>query len=266
MRIVAINGSYRGDRGHTRFLLDKIVEGVTAAGGQAEVVSLARLKVNRCLGCGVCQEPDSKGRCVHADKDDVASVFEKMAMADVVLYATPVYVFSMSALLKTLLERMYGIGDSSALCVTQSGLLFHQVDPKTCRKPFATLVCCDNLEEASPSNVLHYFRTYSRFMDAPYVASLVRNGGKLAGHGQDPKKLDQFPRLREVYDAYVTAGRELATSGRVSAEVQNRANQEIIPVPGFSVLKRMRFFKPAMLQRAAELGFGLHRDPSPPDT
>jgi len=44
---------------------------------------------------------------VYDGKDDVRAVFKKMAEADLIIYATPVYVFGMSGLLKIFLERMY---------------------------------------------------------------------------------------------------------------------------------------------------------------
>jgi hypothetical protein len=48
-----------------------------------------------------------------------------------------------------------------------------------------------------------------------------------------------FPRIREVYAAYERAGRELAVEGRIRRRTQRQANQEIIPVPLFGILKRV---------------------------
>jgi len=31
------------------------------------------------------------------------------------------------------------------------------------------MVCCDNLEDETPRNVISYFKTYAKFMDAPMV-------------------------------------------------------------------------------------------------
>jgi hypothetical protein len=49
MRIIVINGSHRGDRGLTRFFLDGLGRGATQAGAEFEVITLARLKIKRCL-------------------------------------------------------------------------------------------------------------------------------------------------------------------------------------------------------------------------
>jgi hypothetical protein len=139
------------------------------------------------------------------------------------------------------------------LLVTKSGLLFHHIDHAVCSKPFVSLVCCDNLEDEMPRNVVSYFRTFARFMDAPQVGELVRNGGKLAGYGHDPEKRKKFPQLEQVYAAYIQAGRELALDGRINPRTQRIANQEIIPVPFFKVLKNLPPFKKVMLERAKEI-------------
>ncbi len=252
MKILAINASHRGDQGHTRFLIDKIFQGATATGAACEVVTLAKLKINRCLSCWQCHTDAHYLRCVYDDKDDVRLVFRKMAAADLIIYATPVYVFGMTGLLKTFLDRLNGTCDSRILRATNSGLMFHHIDPAICSKPFVTLVCCDNIENETPKNVLAYFRTFSRFMDAPLVGELVRNGGLLCGYGKDPEREKKFPKIHEIYAAYEQAGRELVTEGRIRRATQRKANQEIIPVPLFSLIKRIpsRTFKEKFVERA----------------
>jgi hypothetical protein len=216
------------------------------------VITLAKLKINRCLACLQCHTDAHLLRCVYDDKDDVRAIFCKMAEADLIIYATPVYVFGMTGLLKTFLDRLNATGDSRVLRATNSGLLFHHIDHTICSKPFVTLVCCDNSEDETPKNVLVYFRTFSRFMDAPHVGELVRSSGLMFGYGKDPARENKFPKIRQIYAAYEQAGRELATEGRIRQATQRRANQEIIPVPFFSLIKRLRSksFKEKFVERA----------------
>lgn len=255
MKILAINGSHRGGKGHTQFLIDRLFQGAAAVGAACECVCLADMRINRCLACGRCHDDDHYLRCVYDEKDDVRSIFRKMAEADLIVYATPVYVFGMSGLLKTFLDRLYGTGNTFDLRLSESGLMFHHIDRAICSKPFVALVCCDNLEALTPHNVLDYFKGFSKFMDAPQVGVLVRNGGRLAGHGRDPARLVAFPRLRASYEAYEQAGRELATEGRIHRLTQRRANQEIIPVPLFGMLKRLplRWLKERFIENAGKL-------------
>jgi hypothetical protein len=148
---------------------------------------------------------------------------------------------------------MYSTSDVNDLMVTQSGLLFHHIDRSISSKPFVSLICCDNLEDEMPRNVISYFRTFARFMDAPHVGELVRSGGRLAGYGHDPEQCKRFPNLADVYAAFVQAGRELALEGRINPRTQRIASQEIVPVPFFKVLKNLPLFKKAMLVRAKKM-------------
>jgi multimeric flavodoxin WrbA len=253
MKLLAINGSYRGDKGHTRYLLDRLFQGAQEAGAECEIITLAKYKINRCLACDQCHESAHYLQCAYQGRDDVAAIFGKMAQADIIVYATPVYIFGISGLLKTFLDRMYSTSNVNDLQIAKSGLLFHHIDHSICSKPFVSLICCDNLEDETPRNGISYFRTFSRFMDAPIVGELVRNGGMLAGYGYDPDRRKRFPRLEEVYGAYVHAGRELALDGRIRPATQRAARQEIIGVPFFKILKNLPLFRHAMLERAREI-------------
>ena len=250
MKILALNASYRGDTGHTRVLIDRLFAGANAAGAECEVATLAKYKINRCLACGECHTASHYLQCLYAEKDHVAEIFTKMAAADLVIYATPVYLFGISGLLKIFLDRMYSTGDVYQMRVTRSGLFFHHVDEKICSKPFVSLVVCDNLDPEMPQNAREYFRTFARFMDAPHVGELIRDGGRLFSYGHDPKAAERFPKIRAVYSAYEQAGRELALKGYISANTQRQANQEIIPVAFFSLLKHLTPFKRVMVEKA----------------
>ena len=254
MKILAINGSHRGGNGFTHFLLGRLFDGAAAAGAECEEVALAEVKINRCLSCGVCNSKDHFLKCVFDEKDDVRGVFNKMAEADILVFATPVYIFSMTALFKTFLDRLYATGDVFDLRLTKSGLFFHHVDASICSKPFVALICCDNPEKETPKNVISYFRTYARFNDAPQVGLLVRNSGRLAGHGKDPEAIKRIPKLADVYKAYELAGRELAMEGRIRPATQKTANQNILPIPPvLRVLNHLRPFKKKMLERARQM-------------
>ncbi len=261
MKILAVNASYRGERGQTQHMLDLLLDGARQAGAVCESLPLAALKIHHCLGCNHCQqnarlvETRYEVQCIYAEKDDVHMIFEKMKQADLIIYATPVYIFHISALLKTLLERFYGVCYSGALRATKTGLMFHPVDRSLMSKPFVTLIVCDNLEDETPKNTLSYFRTFSKFMEAEQVGVLVRNAGMLSGYGKNPEAAKRFPRLNQVYNAYRQAGRELANIGRILRATQQCANQEIIPVPFFRWIKRIKFvpIKQKFIEKANQM-------------
>jgi NAD(P)H-dependent FMN reductase len=253
MKILAINGSHRGADGHLGTLLERLFHGAQAEGAQCETIHLARKKVLRCLSCDRCHTPESYLQCIQREKDDVAAIFEAMKAADLLIFATPVYVFGMSGLMKTFLDRIYSTSDVNILRVTDSGLFFHHVDAAICSKPFVSLVCCDNLEDAISRNVTGYFRAYARFMDAPLVGELVRSGGRISGYGRNAARMQAWPHVAGIYAAFEQAGRELARDGRIRRATQRRAAREMVPVPFFGLLKRLPAFKKVMVTRAGEL-------------
>ena len=252
-KIVAINGSYRGDKGQTHTLLAELFQGARNAGAECEEIILARHKINRCLACEECHTSKHPLECAYADRDDVATLFEKMRAADLLVYATPIYVFGISGLMKIFIDRMNSTGNTHDFKLTASGLFFHHINTELCSKPFAVLACCDNLDAEMPRSTLAYFQAYARFMDAPLVGTLIRNGGSLARTNKAVAEPRIQKRLAGIQAAYRQAGQELASSGRIRLQTQRLANQEIIPLALFSLFKHWLPFKRVMLERAREM-------------
>ncbi|WP_298034217.1 flavodoxin family protein [uncultured Dysosmobacter sp.] len=74
--------------------------GAKEAGNAVETVSLKGKAIGFCVGCLTCQKTQT---CVI--RDDAAALAEKMKCADVLVFASPVYYYSVSGLLKTFLDR-----------------------------------------------------------------------------------------------------------------------------------------------------------------
>lgn len=231
MKIVAVNGSHRGEKGYTQFLIDRFLEGARHAGAQCETIVLAKYNINRCLGCRICQTSKSYLQCVYDTRDDVSKIFAVMRSADMLVYATPIYIFNMSGLMKIFLDRITSTADSSILKLSVSGLFFHHIDNKLLSKPFVLITCQDNWEKETAKNVISYFHTFSQFLDAPLVGTLTRTSSALVGHGNDKAVEMKYPKIREIYSAFHKAGEEVATAGRVSRATQKTANQPIINIP-----------------------------------
>jgi multimeric flavodoxin WrbA len=173
-----------------------------------------------------------------------------MRGSDLLVLGTPVYVIGISVLLKMLLDRQYSTANCGNLLITKSGLLFHETNREISGKPFVALICCDNVENETPRSLIQYFKDYAKFADLRLAGILVRNAGRASGHGKDKMREQFMPKLKEVYQAYEQAGRELATQGYISKATQNKANQEIVPIKFFRILKRFRPYKEKILQRA----------------
>jgi len=99
--VIAFNGSPR-KRGNTETLLDAALEGVRSTGANAISFAVGNLQVIPCQNCGYCSR---HGACRLADKDDMGQVYRSIDTATRFLTASPVYFATVSAQLKTLIDR-----------------------------------------------------------------------------------------------------------------------------------------------------------------
>ena len=101
MNILIISGSPRKG-GNTELLAEAFAKGA-AEHHHVEIVSVRDYKVNPCLGCNACFK--TNGIC--AQKDDMSPIYEKMNQADMLVIASPVYFYGISAQLKAVIDRFH---------------------------------------------------------------------------------------------------------------------------------------------------------------
>lgn len=93
--------------GNSETLASAFAKGATDAGHQVETVYLREKNYGFCKGCFACLK---LGHCVI--KDDAAEITEKMHDADVLVFVTPVYYYSVSGQMKTMLDRANPLFDT----------------------------------------------------------------------------------------------------------------------------------------------------------
>ncbi len=103
MKILVLTGSPRKN-GNSNTLADNFVQGAKEVGHQVERFDAAFKNVHPCIGCNAC---GMDGSCVF--KDDFEFVRQHIIDSDVVVFATPMYYFGISAQLKTVIDRFYAI-------------------------------------------------------------------------------------------------------------------------------------------------------------
>lgn len=97
--IVMILGSPRKN-GNSELLCDAFAKGAQESGHNIEKIRLQEKDIHACAGCYSCR---STGKCFQ--KDDMAVINQKLVEADIIVLATPVYYYSMSAQLKMMIDR-----------------------------------------------------------------------------------------------------------------------------------------------------------------
>ncbi len=113
MKVIAVQSSPNLN-GLTSSLAQAFLKGVEAEGGQTELIHLNKLDIKPCIACdrgwGRCR---TEGICIL--KDDFETLRKKIAQADALVFATPVYFGDLSESAKLFLDRL-------RRCETFSGL------------------------------------------------------------------------------------------------------------------------------------------------
>ena len=103
MNILILTGSPRKN-GNSNFLAAEFARGATEAGHTVFRFDAAQSDVHPCTACNSC---GMDGPCIF--KDDFGIVREHIIPADMVVFATPMYYFGISAQLKAVIDRFYAI-------------------------------------------------------------------------------------------------------------------------------------------------------------
>ena len=106
MKIIVLMGSPNRN-GSTGILAENFKRGAEEAGHSVEVIDVCHADIHPCIGCVKC---GYAGPCVQ--KDDVELIRKKLLASDMVVFATPLYYYGMSAQLKTVVDRFCAYNSS----------------------------------------------------------------------------------------------------------------------------------------------------------
>jgi multimeric flavodoxin WrbA len=184
-KILILKGSPR-EKGNSATLAEQLAAGAREAGAQVESVYLHALDLRPCDGCDECR--GTGGICII--KDDMQPLYPKVAAADVLVFASPVYWFTISAQLKTCIDRWYSFGasDWQEFHGKQAAILLTYGD--------------SDLYTSGGINAINTFETMFRFLE-------MKIAGMVYGTANDVGDVQKQPELMEK--AY-KLGQQLAQS------------------------------------------------------
>ena len=106
MRVLILNGSPRKN-GNTAQMIQAFCEGLDTAGHEYAVFDVACMNIHGCLACEYCHTK-GEGACIQ--KDDLEKILPAYKEADMIVFASPIYYFTMSAQIEAAIQRVYCIG------------------------------------------------------------------------------------------------------------------------------------------------------------
>ena len=131
MKITILNGSPR--KANTAAMAAAFAEGAMAAGHEVETIQVGRMKINGCLACEYCHGK-GEGKCVQ--KDDMEKVMPAYLESDMIVFASPIYYFDVTAQLSAAIQRVYAIGKPAK--ATKTALLLSSASPDPFEGAIAT--------------------------------------------------------------------------------------------------------------------------------
>ena len=131
MKITVLNGSPR--KQNTTAMVEAFAEGAKAAGHEVEVIQVGKMKINGCLACEYCHGKGA-GQCIQ--KDDMEKVMPAYKDCDMIVFASPIYYFDVTAQLSAAIQRVYAIGKPAK--ATRAALLLSSASPNPFEGALAT--------------------------------------------------------------------------------------------------------------------------------
>lgn len=210
MKILAIQGSHRPEKSNTEMILQEFLKGAESRGAECETIYLKEKKINPCTGCNICWIK-TPGVCIV--NDDMTDLLYRVRECDILVYATPLYNYNMTSLLKRFQERLHPLIDPH---LVKDGELYRH--PRRFEKPrYMVLISTCGLP-----NVCHFEGLHQIFRQIEW-SNQIRLVGELLMPAADLLKKES---LRETFSinlqASYRAGIEVVSEGKVSKKVEDQ--------------------------------------------
>jgi multimeric flavodoxin WrbA len=221
MKILVANGSPRGAHGNTEVLVQQFVAGAREGGAEVETVYLKDKQINHCVGCFNCWFK-TPGSCIH--KDDMPELLKKMQQADLLVYAMPLYVYTVPGIMKDFMDRIIPIVEP--YIETRNGISTHPArNPQSKFRKIAIISSCGFPEMSHFNGLKETFKTFMHGKPELIAASICCCAGAVL-------KIPQLqPAIQWYLDAVKQAGKEVVESGHVSEQIQAVVDRPLIDDP-----------------------------------
>ena len=123
MNILVVTGSPRKG-GNTEILADAFAQAAKESGHEVAVRKLSRLKVGPCLACEYCFTHG--GVCMQDDA--MNEILQDVHKADMLVLASPIYWFDISAQMKCFIDRLYACA-KTGFHITSAAMLLDSGSP-----------------------------------------------------------------------------------------------------------------------------------------
>ena len=219
MKVLAINSSPGMDKGNTAMILNPFLEGMKEAGAEVELFYTSKLNILPCTGEFNCWLK-TPGKCLH--NDDMNLLYPRIDAADVIVFATPVYVDGVTGPMKNLMDRIIPLAHP-----------FFELRDEHCRHPqrgdararkFVLVSNCGFWEKDNFDPLLVHMKAVCKNLSVEFAGALLRpHGGAMSG------MLEMGAPIGDIFEAAKEAGLQLVKEEKMSQETLDIVSRELLP-------------------------------------
>jgi multimeric flavodoxin WrbA len=219
MKVLAINSSPKMDKSSTALILNPFLEGMKEAGAEVELFYTSKLNIHPCTGEFNCWLK-TPGECLH--NDDMKMLYPKIAEADVMVFASPVYVDGVTGPMKNLMDRM--LAWLHPLFELRDEHCRHPVRGEAKARKFVLVSNCGFWEKDNFDPLLIHMKAVCKNFSAEFAGALLRPHG-----GAMSTMIEMGAPPGDIFEAAKEAGRQLVTEQKMSQETLDTVSRELLP-------------------------------------
>jgi|WetSurMetagenome_2_1015567.scaffolds.fasta_scaffold65627_2 multimeric flavodoxin WrbA/putative sterol carrier protein len=242
MKLLIIK-SFPRKNGYTNYCTEFFVQGAREAGATISEIDLTKSRLDHCLGCYSCWNT-TPGACVLAD--DMKGLLEKILEADTLVFSTPLNAYNLNSHVKIFLDRTLPL-TAPGFEISDSGLVRNRLRfPSKWPKKMAAIVVGAFCGEENFAGARKIFELYANGMNIQWCGMVNRPESFLLQFSLAKPKT-----IKRIEAAFVKAGFELVTEGRISSQVIKQA-----ALPLSSDIEHFKQYSNIYWEHAVALGKG----------
>jgi len=214
VKVVAINGSPRMEKGNTAKILNPFLKGMENAGAVVDLLYAKRLNVKPCTGEFHCWNK-KPGQCYI--EDSMQSLYSKLREAEILVFATPVYV-PLPGEMQNVINRLVPLVDP--VLRRQNGRTRAKLRADFRINKIVLVSASGWWEMGNFGTVLRIVKEFAEDVGVEFAGALLRpHAASLAENKEKAEK---------VFEAAMMAGYELVKEGKISKNIMRIVSQPLV--------------------------------------
>jgi multimeric flavodoxin WrbA len=229
MKVLAINGSARMEKGYTAMILNPFLEGITQAGAEVELFYSKKLNVSPCTGEFHCWY-DKPGEC-YID-DSMQLMYPKLREAEMLVLATPVYI-PLPGEMQNFINRLCPLMEP--ILTKRSNRTRARFHKNVKTKTIVLVSTCGWWEKGNFTTVLRIVKEIARDANVNFAGALLRpHAGQLKTNKD---------KANEIFEAAKQAGFQLVQEGTMSRNWLDAVSQPLISEEAFKKMENEQYLR-----------------------